>query len=140
MDEDLRTLLRGGEEIIASLEEVTFACLRNLDTLSQEDVNCFLVQRQQGAEELALFETNLREMEVVLEQGGGECHLLLENFRRSFRDALTGITEADALIRALAESRKMTIRTELDSVVQGHTAMQGYGGRRGKRAALGRIA
>ncbi len=140
MDENLRLLLNTGEAIIASLGDLTFTCLRNLEALSREDVDRFLRQRQKGVAELATFDAEFRAMEKAMDQDDGDCFLLLTDFSRRFRETLGKIVEADALIRALATSRQVAIRSKLGAVVQGHRAMQGYGGGGRRRAAMGLIA
>ena len=140
MDENLVSLIKQGEEILASLSDATFSCLRNLESLSQEDVGNFLEQRQRNMEQLALFEGKLIALRSAHALTDEKSSPLLENFRRYFHSTLTGIIEADALIRALADSKMTTIRTQLGTVTQGHRAMQGYGGGRRTRAAMGRIA
>jgi len=138
MSEDLLTLLKTGEDSIAGLEQETFICLRNLETFSEEEVEHFLRRRQQCAEEFETVVSKLR----MMEKGDRQDALLLDNFQHSCRDALEGIIKADALIRALAEMRRMAIRSELDTILQGHTAMQGYhqGRGRGEKRSMRRIA
>jgi hypothetical protein len=127
MNEEQRALLRVGEELVVCLKEETFACLRNLETITNEEVEQFLLQRQKRSEELEHFTSNLRMMEESREESDQQENILLENFERFFRSTLKEILEADALIRALAERQKTEIQDELGSVTQGMKAMHGYG-------------
>ncbi len=140
MIDDLHALLKGGERVVADLAEVTFTCLRNLESISPDEVLGFLGERQKGVDALAKLDENLRQLTAGNAPLEGEDHLLLEKFRHRYRDTLVEIVEADALIRALAEGRRSALRTEMNSVVQGHTAMKGYGGGGRKKAAVGRFA
>ena len=129
MGEKLPALLKAGEEIVAALRNETFACLRNLENFSQEEVIQFLRLRQQRAEELETFTSTLRIMDTSHCRGDKHDAFLIANFWNSCRDALKEILETDALIRALAERRQMPIRGELDAITRGQTAMQGYRGK-----------
>lgn len=141
MDDDLRTMLRSGEVLIAGLVEETNVVLGHLETLSEGEIEQFVRQRQQRVDELELLAANLCASAALRVPGDPEGRRLLENFRSTFHDAVQRILEADGLIRALAGIRKMAIQVELDEIAQGRKAIQGYHSReRRKQSSVNRTA
>jgi len=119
---ELQMFLNAGDGLFASLERETLACLKNLESISADEIEQFLEKRRLILDEIQNFDTAFRRQ---LDQSSGEKELL-DQFRQRQAALLSRVIEADGLLIALAEMGITSFKAKLAGISKGRGALQGY--------------
>lgn len=119
-----QNVLDAGEELFLSLERETLACLKNLETMSADEIGQFLEKRQLLLNEIQNFDTAFRQqLDLGVLHGEKE---LLDRFRQRQAALLSRVLEADGLMIALAAMGIASFKAKLADISKGRGALQGY--------------
>jgi hypothetical protein len=123
----LPRLLQEGEDLFATLERETFACLNNLESLPWEEIECFVARRQELLTAIQKFDAEFNgcsgEIKWSAEHGAAVSP---EKFRQRLAGSLRRVIEADGLLIALGGRDLTLLRAGLTAVAQGRRALDGY--------------
>jgi len=136
---ELAPFLDAGEELFASLERETLACLGNLEAMPAEEIARFVEKRRKILDAIHLFgmafNHDLEQAERRGEKGA------LEGFRRRQTALLRRVIETDGLLLALAHHELTSFKAKLATISRGRRALRSYREEgRGSASTLERIA
>lgn len=120
----LQQKLTTGEELFASLERETLACLKNLESMPAKEIDCFVVKRQEIIAAIQKFDTLINHDPDRMIWSGEKC--ALEKFRQLQAALLRRVIEANGLLLAIAERGVILLKDRLAGISQGRRALQSY--------------
>jgi len=122
---ELRMFISSGEDLFASLEQETLACLKNLESMSPQEIESFCGKRQGILDEIEKFNESFNK-HIERFRGCGDDDSL-KKFRQRQGALLSRVIEADGLLAAFAEHGLNSLKSKQAVISLGRHALHGYG-------------
>ncbi|MDA8414648.1 MAG: hypothetical protein M0023_12790 [Desulfobacteraceae bacterium] len=136
---ELQLFLDAGEKLFASLEQETLACLKDIESLSVPEIECFQARRQELLAAIQNFDTELHAKSGLVQRGADLRSL--EMFRQRQSAVLGRVIETDGLLLAIAGSKLKSLMAQQTSISRGRHALHCYREENGNsRFPLNRVA
>jgi hypothetical protein len=132
-------MLNAWDNLFSALERETLACLKNLESMSAQEIERFVEKRQEILAAIQKFDTSCNPHPG--HSGWSDDGVSLKTFRQRQTALLSRVIKADGLLLALAEMGLASFRAQLADISQGRGALHGYREESGiPRSPLKRIA
>lgn len=132
-------MLNAWDDLFCTLERETLACLKNLESMSAQEIERFVEKRQETLAGIQKFYSMCNPHPD--NSGWSNDEVSLKKFRQRQTDLLRRVVKADGLLLALAEMGLASYRAQLADIAQGRGALHSYHEESGiTRSPLKRIA